>query len=259
MVSELIQTYSLRLSKDGLENWLYVIPDHLINPTSTSRCAVVASGVSYLPLVAWSLATGQRSSSSIGGVASLSSLWASVLSLSYSSLWYVMSCLLQFVCLWWIWKSATYSKLAQDGAASTGFVVLFCLANFFANFGPNTTTFIIPGEAFPTRYRSTSHGISAASGKFGAILTQVIIYGLPKDPQHNWIRILLGIFAAFMATGFLSTLLIPETKGRTLEDMSNEDQKGFVQGPVTIPNYPHAERSPVISTGPYQHYPMTRL
>lgn len=36
-----------------------------------------------------------------------------------------------------------------------------------------STTFIIPGEVFPTRYRSTCHGISAASGKLGAIVAQV--------------------------------------------------------------------------------------
>jgi PHS family inorganic phosphate transporter-like MFS transporter len=56
---------------------------------------------------------------------------------------------------------------------SKWFVFLYCLANFFQNFGPNTTTFIVPGEAFPTRYRSTAHGISAASGKLGAIVAQV--------------------------------------------------------------------------------------
>ena len=53
------------------------------------------------------------------------------------------------------------------------FTLLYCLANFFQNFGPNTTTFVIPGEVFPTRYLSTAHGISAASGKLGAIITQV--------------------------------------------------------------------------------------
>lgn len=36
--------------------------------------------------------------------------------------------------------------------------------------GPNATTFIVPGECFPTRYRSTSHGISSAAGKLGAIV-----------------------------------------------------------------------------------------
>ncbi len=38
------------------------------------------------------------------------------------------------------------------------------------NFGPNSTTYITPAELFPTRYRATCHGISAASGKLGSIL-----------------------------------------------------------------------------------------
>ena|SRR5579863_10631941 len=56
------------------------------------------------------------------------------------------------------------------------FVALYCLANFFSNFGPNVTTFIIPGEIFPTRYRSTAHGIAAACGKLGAIVSQIIFF-----------------------------------------------------------------------------------
>jgi PHS family inorganic phosphate transporter-like MFS transporter len=67
-----------------------------------------------------------------------------------------------------------YDKMVHGGdGPQAAFVFLYCLANFFQNFGPNTTTFVIPGEAFPTRYRSTSHGISAASGKLGAIVAQV--------------------------------------------------------------------------------------
>lgn len=33
-----------------------------------------------------------------------------------------------------------------------------------------------------------------------------------------------------MLTGVFSTLLLPETKQRTLEDLSNEDQDGFIKG-----------------------------
>lgn len=55
------------------------------------------------------------------------------------------------------------------------YVFFYCLAYFFQNFGPNTTTFIIPGEMFPTRYRSTAHGIAAATGKLGAIVVQVVL------------------------------------------------------------------------------------
>ena len=66
-----------------------------------------------------------------------------------------------------------YDKLTSGDGPKKAFVFLYCLANFFQNFGPNTTTFVIPGEIFPTRYRSTAHGISAASGKLGAIVAQV--------------------------------------------------------------------------------------
>jgi PHS family inorganic phosphate transporter-like MFS transporter len=33
-----------------------------------------------------------------------------------------------------------------------------------------------------------------------------------------------------MLSGVVSTLLLPETCGRSLEELSNEDQKGFVRG-----------------------------
>lgn len=33
-----------------------------------------------------------------------------------------------------------------------------------------------------------------------------------------------------MLTGIFSTLLLPETMGRSLEELSNEDQDGFVKG-----------------------------
>ena len=39
----------------------------------------------------------------------------------------------------------------------------------------------------------------------------------------------LEIFAFFMLTGVFSTLLLPETKNRSLEDLSNEDQDDFVR------------------------------
>ncbi|KAH8100144.1 phosphate transporter [Cristinia sonorae] len=123
-----------------------------------------------------------------------------------------------------------YDKLTATPAAIKGFTFLYCLTNFFQNFGPNTTTFIVPGEAFPTRYRSTSHGISAASGKLGAIVAQVGFSQLVNIGGPNkFVKHLLEIFAFFMLTGILSTLLIVETKGKTLEDLSNEDQHGFIK------------------------------
>ncbi|KAL0060766.1 hypothetical protein AAF712_012457 [Marasmius tenuissimus] len=109
--------------------------------------------------------------------------------------------------------------------ANGGLVALFVLANFFQNFGPNTTTFIVPGEVFPTRYRSTGHGIAAGSGKLGAIIAQATFSSRIDSENNNFVKKIFIINAVFMATGFLSTTLIPETKGKSLEELSNEDQE----------------------------------
>ncbi|KAG6827981.1 hypothetical protein H0H92_009807 [Tricholoma furcatifolium] len=123
-----------------------------------------------------------------------------------------------------------YDKLTATANAKKGFITLYCFANFFQNFGPNSTTFTIPGEVFPTRYRSTAHGISAASGKLGAIIAQVGFARLVNiGGTNHFVQHILEIFAFFMLTGVFSTLLLPETKGRTLEELSGEDQEGFVK------------------------------
>ncbi|KAK5172818.1 acid phosphatase pho5 [Saxophila tyrrhenica] len=110
---------------------------------------------------------------------------------------------------------------------TSGLFACYVLCNFFFNFGPNSTTFIVPGECFPTRYRSTSHGISAASGKVGAIIAQVLIgplrtRGATEDNPSPWLNHVLEIFALFMLCGCFTTLLIPETKRKTLEQLAGE-------------------------------------
>ncbi|KAH6631819.1 major facilitator superfamily domain-containing protein [Chaetomium tenue] len=114
-----------------------------------------------------------------------------------------------------------------------GLLAIFVLAQFFFNFGPNATTFIVPGECFPTRYRSTSHGISAASGKIGSIIGQGAIAPLrtrgatPGNP-NPWMDHVLEIYALFMLLGIGSTALIKETKRKTLEELAGEDEDEVV-------------------------------
>ncbi|KAH0835630.1 major facilitator superfamily domain-containing protein [Lanmaoa asiatica] len=111
--------------------------------------------------------------------------------------------------------------------SGNAFMALYCLANFFQNFGPNTTTFIVPGEAFPTRYRSTAHGISAASGKLGAVIAQILFAVFTSK-----LDVILKVLSFVMMTGVFSTFLIPETNQRTLEALSNEDQETYITGTV---------------------------
>ncbi|KAG8878284.1 Inorganic phosphate transporter pho84 [Tulasnella sp. 331] len=112
-----------------------------------------------------------------------------------------------------------FDVMVERNRSIHAFVFLYCLSNFFQNFGPNSTTFIIPGEVFPTRYRSTSHGVSAASGKLGAIIAQIIFSRLSKDG----LKVILLVFAGFMFTGIFSTMLLPETMGISLETLSGEE------------------------------------
>jgi MFS transporter, PHS family, inorganic phosphate transporter len=51
----------------------------------------------------------------------------------------------------------------------TMLVLLYSLTFFFANFGPNTTTFVLPSLVFSEECRSTFNGLSAAAGKLGAL------------------------------------------------------------------------------------------
>ncbi len=101
------------------------------------------------------------------------------------------------------------------------FVLLYGISYFFTEFGPNTTTFIFPAELFPLEVRTTGHGISAAAGKMGAFAGA---YLFPVMLASS-----LGIRGAEIIAGIVSLvglvltfLLLPETNGRSLEDLSKQ-------------------------------------
>ncbi|KAJ3689956.1 hypothetical protein LUZ61_019120 [Rhynchospora tenuis] len=114
----------------------------------------------------------------------------------------------------------------------TGFVVLYALTFFFANFGPNSTTFIVPAEVFPARLRSTCHGISAACGKAGAIVgTFGFLYASQgktastRDkgyPKGIGMKNSLLVLAFSNLGGLVMSFLVPEAKGKSLEEMALE-------------------------------------
>ena len=61
-------------------------------------------------------------------------------------------------------------------------------------------------------------------GKLGAIVSQVSFLQL-KDAggKGAGIPLIICIFSGFMLAGLLFTFLLPETKGKTLEELSGED------------------------------------
>ena len=100
------------------------------------------------------------------------------------------------------------------------FVVIYGTSFFFTEFGPNATTFIYPSEIFPVRVRTTAHGIAAALGKvggfFGVFLFPYLMHwkGLPAAESAAVIASAAGLL--------VTALMLPETKGKSLEELSAE-------------------------------------
>ncbi|KAF2176193.1 phosphate permease [Zopfia rhizophila CBS 207.26] len=116
---------------------------------------------------------------------------------------------------------------AYNSLGKMHLLVLYVLAQFFFNWGPNATTFISPAEIFPTRVRCTGHGISAGLGKFGAVIAQIffapmIKKGATHDNPTPWIHGVMQIFALFMFCGMLTSFLVPESKRQSLEELAGE-------------------------------------
>lgn len=97
-------------------------------------------------------------------------------------------------------------------------------------------TFIIPAELFPTKYRATCFGISAAAGKVGSIITTVFLAYVKfptnqgdvssSDPKSKWLGWAILILSLPMFLGALVTWsrMIPDVqyadrKSKTLEEL----------------------------------------
>jgi len=78
---------------------------------------------------------------------------------------------------------------------------------------------------FPTRWRSTGHGISAAAGKMGALVAS---YGFVPVSNKIGVDATLGVLAGVMFLGLIFTyFFIPETRSLSLEEMDKmEDIPG---------------------------------
>ncbi|KAH8888004.1 MFS general substrate transporter [Thozetella sp. PMI_491] len=123
-----------------------------------------------------------------------------------------VACCLIVTVIYAIWAGVT------NHTSTGGLITLFTLSQFFLNVGPSATTFLIPVEVFPTRVRATAHGISAASGKAGALLA-AFAFGTVKE--RIGLPGVLDLFAGIMFLVAILTLLIPETKGKTLEEIEH--------------------------------------
>ncbi|MHB8393368.1 MAG: MFS transporter [Candidatus Dormibacteria bacterium] len=104
--------------------------------------------------------------------------------------------------------------------AAAPFLVLYGISYFFTEFGPNTTTFVMPSELYPVSARTTGHGISAGTGKVGAFIGT---FTFPVVLSTLGLSGVMLIATSTAVAGILVTFLLPEPSGKTLEEVSSED------------------------------------
>ncbi|KAG9188297.1 MFS general substrate transporter [Alternaria panax] len=93
-----------------------------------------------------------------------------------------------------------------------GFQAMYFLSSFFNQFGPNSVTFLVAAEVFPTPVRATAHGFSAACGKAGALLAAVLYNYIDTQTKFYFVP-------WFGLAGALLTLLfLPDTTGLDLKE-----------------------------------------
>lgn len=94
----------------------------------------------------------------------------------------------------------------------TAFQAMYFLSSFFNQFGPNSVTFLVAAECFPTPVRATAHGFSAAIGKMGALLASIL---------YNYIDTQTKFYVVpwFGLAGMVLTLFfLPDTTGLDLKE-----------------------------------------
>ncbi|KAH8732695.1 major facilitator superfamily domain-containing protein [Phaeosphaeriaceae sp. PMI808] len=92
------------------------------------------------------------------------------------------------------------------------FQAMYFLSSFFNQFGPNSVTFLVAAEVFPTPVRATAHGFSAAAGKAGALLASVL---------YNYIDTQMKFYFVpwfGLAGALLTWLFLPDTTGLDLKE-----------------------------------------
>jgi len=71
-------------------------------------------------------------------------------------------------------------------------LLLYAASFFFANYGPNTTTFLLPSVTYSKNCRSTLNGLSAAAGKLGALIGSAAFAPAAEELGESTVMIFCG-------------------------------------------------------------------
>ncbi|RAL11202.1 MFS phosphate transporter [Aspergillus homomorphus CBS 101889] len=124
----------------------------------------------------------------------------------WMQIWGFLLCFIMFV------VPAFHYDYYKEAAHIHSFQTMYFLSSFFNQFGPNCVTFLVAGEVFPTPIRATAHGISAATGKLGALMAGILFNYIDTQTKFYFVPWwgLLGMA--------LTYLFLPDTTGLDLKE-----------------------------------------
>lgn len=112
-----------------------------------------------------------------------------------------------------LFSFAGLSILSISHVSSNTFLIFsgFILFNFFINFGPGITTYLLPAKLYNPEFKATGHGLTAGAGKFGAFLGAIL---LPIFQAKMGIYMTVGTLAGTLLLGWFLTWILAkqETK-----------------------------------------------
>jgi SP family myo-inositol transporter-like MFS transporter 13 len=125
-------------------------------------------------------------------------------------------------------KQAKYGAVASQ---KTGWLITACLALFIASFavGPGVVVWLALSELMPTRIRSTGMGIALLINQF--VSTGIAGIFPSVAGQHGYF-VMFAFWAGCTVVYFITAaFFLPETKGRTLEEIERIfDRRAVVVG-----------------------------
>ena len=117
------------------------------------------------------------------------------------------------------------ARQGPQPSTSTGWLAMGCLMLFIASFaiGPGVCVWLALSELMPTRIRATGMGIALVLNQ--GVATGIAAVFLPVVGSVGYAAMFLGWAGATMIYFLIAAFILPETKGRTLEDIERHFNK----------------------------------
>jgi len=136
---------------------------------------------------------------------------------------------------------AAFAKLSQMKSL---LLFVYALTFFFSNFGPNTTTFMLPSMTFSPGCRSTMNGICAACGKGGALVGSMVFQPASVAFGNDTVMMICAGVSVFSLG--ITLLVLPSE----VETENEEEPPSFIiQSEVRVENEEEAPSEVLVGSG----------